>query len=72
MNNTTNRLESISVAFRQLDNQFRKKVCKECAWSEATYYRKRKLAGRLSPAEITTMLNITQQLISHLNKTISK
>ncbi|WP_123864639.1 hypothetical protein [Chitinophaga barathri] len=72
MNNTANRLDSISTAFRQLDDQFRKKVCEKCAWSEATYYRKRKEAGRLSPAESATMLTIARQLIGNLTKTVSK
>ena len=72
MNNATNRLESISAAFKNLENRFRKMVCEECAWSEATYYRKKTEAGRLSPAEITTMLNIARQLISNLSKSLSK
>lgn len=72
MNTTVNRLDAISVAFRQLDDQFRKKVCEECGWSEATYYRKRKVTSRLSPAESATMLRIARQLVNNLNKSVSK
>ncbi|SIO53558.1 hypothetical protein [Chitinophaga niabensis] len=54
--------------FLDLSLSFRERVCTECGWSEATFYRKAKSKKGLSKADKERIMNIFQLL---LDKVIS-
>lgn len=64
----TNYLSDLHSAMIQLPKLFRENVCEECAWSEATFYRKAKGKNSFSNAEKDKMKCIAESLVNKLLK----
>lgn len=72
MENTTSILAEYSVKFKNLDDEFRKMICKCCGWSEATYYRKRNRKDVVSNSHKESICNIADEILKNLKDNIEK
>ena len=65
-------LSTVAGYVVEMDHEFRRRVCLDCGWSTATFYRKIKPGQSFTPAEKQAIQNIAKQmakqLISHANR----
>lgn len=69
---SANLLDTISLSLKGLDTAFRDELCKECGWSEATYYRKKKDEIFFSPVEKKAIRNTVEQMLKNVNEALVK
>ncbi|MBO9154669.1 hypothetical protein ACFOTA_20815 [Chitinophaga sp. GCM10012297] len=72
MNRKTNELKAVSQHFKDLEDKFRKRVCKELAWRKATFHKKQKNAASFSQIEVETIKGIGWELADELRRKIAK
>ncbi|WP_126245009.1 hypothetical protein [Chitinophaga rhizosphaerae] len=72
MTNKKNELKAVSQYFKDLDDKFRKRVCKELAWRKSTFQRKQKSPASFSPIELETIKGIGWEMADELRRKIAK
>ncbi len=72
MNRKTNELKAVSQHFKDLEEKFQKRVCKELAWRKATFHKKHKNTARFSQIEVETIKGIGWELADELRRKIAK
>jgi hypothetical protein len=72
-NQASNLLQQKHDFLIQLPKSFRAKVCEECGWSEATFYRKARGKNTFSKAEKDKIASICDELVKdHLPSSIDR
>ncbi|WP_126245886.1 hypothetical protein [Chitinophaga rhizosphaerae] len=72
MTNKKNELKAVSQYFKDLEDKFRKRVCKELAWQKATFHQKQKNHASFSQIEVETFKGIGWELADELRRKIAK
>lgn len=69
---SSNLLSDLHTEMIHLPKSFRESICRECGWSEATFYRKTKSKKAFSNAEKDKILavgdSLLKRLLAHSNK----
>lgn len=66
MENTKEMLLNISGILKDREQEFRTLVCRQCGWSEATYYRKRKNSEKLSAGDRTVIHTVLHEILKDI------
>ena len=69
---SNNLLLDLHAEMNQLPKTFRDSVCRECGWSEATFYRKAKGTYPFSNAERDKILSVGDGLLKRIHATSDK
>ncbi|MGN7719438.1 hypothetical protein [Chitinophaga sp. 22620] len=69
---SNNLLLDLHAEMVQLPKSFRDRVCKECGWSEATFYRKAKGTYPFSNAERDKILAVGDGLLKRIRERSNK
>lgn len=72
MENAKELLSNVSGIFKDREQEFKKMVCCQCGWSEATYYRKRKNSENLSVADKTVIHAVLHEILEDITEKINK
>lgn len=72
MTSKKNELKAVSQYFKDLEDKFQKRVCKELAWRKSTFQQKQKDHSRFSPIELETIKGIGWELANELRRKIAK
>lgn len=61
---SSNQLQALHAGLLCTARSFREKICRECGWSEATFYRKAKGPNAISRAEWDKMIEVFMNCFS--------
>ncbi|MGX5820670.1 hypothetical protein ACWKWU_20920 [Chitinophaga lutea] len=65
-------LSALGAYVVAIDSEFRRRVCLDCGWSTATFYRRIKPGQVLTAAEKLAIQNIVKQITKDLNTLANK
>lgn len=61
-----NLLQDVHAGLLAMSKSFREKVCEECGWSEATFYRKAKGGNTFSNAEKDKIISVSSEVVKEV------
>lgn len=65
-------LSELAAYVVAIDSEFKKRVCLDCGWSTATFYRRIKPGQMLTQAEKLAIQNIIKQTVKNLTALANK